>query len=145
MIRRTRSGLRLAFGENLGVDYTFVGSDGVNLSGGAEGGSTYLCRTDGSMLTRQTTGHWNAFGMAYDLEGDLFSTDNDPNATPPNRLLHIVPGADYGFEYRYGRSGRHPLVCWYGEHPGTLGMIGTLGEAACGVIAHGPGQLLSAS
>ncbi|PHR90591.1 MAG: cytochrome C [Blastopirellula sp.] len=137
--------LAFGFGENLGADYMFVGSDGVKLSGGAEGGSTYRCRTDGSMLTRQTTGHWNAFGMAYDLEGNLFSTDNDPNATPPNRLLHIIPGADYGFEYRYGRSGHHPLVCWFGENPGTLGMICALGEAACGVIAHGPDQLLSAS
>ncbi len=137
--------LAFGFGENLGVDYTFVGSDGTKLSGGAEGGSTYRCRTDGSRLVRQSTGHWNAFGMAYDLAGNLFSTDNDPNATPPNRLLHVVAGADFGYEYRYGRSGRHPLVCWYGENPGTLGMIGALGEAACGVIAHGPGRLLSAS
>lgn len=137
--------LAFGFGENLGADYTFVGSDGIKLSGGAEGGSTYRCRTDGSDLTRESTGHWNAFGMSYDLAGNLFSTDNDPNATPPNRLLHVIPGADYGYEYRYGRSGRHPLVCWYGENPGTLGMIGALGEAACGLIAHGPGQLLSAS
>jgi len=137
--------LAFGFGENLGADYTFVGSDGRKLSGGAEGGSTYLCRTDGSELTRQSTGHWNAFGMSYDLKGNLFSTDNDPNATPPNRLLHVVSGADFGYEYRYGRSGRHPLVCWFGEHPGTLGMIGALGEAACGLISHGPEQLLSAS
>lgn len=137
--------IAFGFGENLGADYTFVGSDGVKLSGGAEGGSTYLCRTDGTKLARQSTGHWNAFGMAYDLDGNLFSTDNDPNATPPNRLLHIVPGADFGYEYRYGRSGRHPLVCWNGEIPGTLGMIGALGEAACGLIPHGPGKLLSAS
>ena len=137
--------LAFGFGENLGADYTFVGSDGVKLSGGAEGGSTYRCRTDGSQMTRQSTGHWNAFGMAFDLKGNLFSTDNDPNATPPNRLLHVVPGADFGYEYRYGRSGRHPLVCWYGENPGTLGMIVALGEAACGLVSHGPGQLLSAS
>lgn len=137
--------LAFGFGENLGVDYTFVGTDGVKLSGGGEGGSTYRCRTDGSQLTRESTGHWNAFGMAFDLNGNLFSTDNDPNATPPNRLLHIIPGADFGYEYRYGRSGRHPLVCWYGENPGTLGKIGALGEAACGLIPHGPGKLLSAS
>ena len=137
--------LAFGFGENLGVEYTFVGSDGTKLSGGSEGGSTYRCRTDGTGLTRQSTGHWNAFGMAYDLDGNLFSTDNDPNATPPNRLLYIVPGADFGYEYRYGRSGRHPLVCWFGENPGTLGMIGALGEAACGVIPHGAGQLLTAS
>lgn len=137
--------IAFGFGENLGADYTFVGSDGVRISGGGEGGSTYLCRTDGSKLVRQSTGHWNAFGMAYDLDGNLFSTDNDPNATPPNRLLHVVPGADYGYEYRYGRSGRHPLTCWHGENPGTLGMIGALGEAASGLISHGPGTLLSAS
>lgn len=137
--------LAFGFGENLGVDYTFVGSDGRKYSGGAEGGSTYLCRTDGSDLVRQSTGHWNAFGMSYDLSGNLFSTDNDPNATPPNRLLHVIPGADFGYEYRYGRSGRHPLVCWFGENPGTLGMIGALGEAACGLVPYGPGQLLSAS
>ena len=137
--------LAFGFGENLGADYTFIGTDGRKLSGGAEGGSTYRCRTDGSRLTRQSTGHWNAFGMAFDLKGNLFSTDNDPNATPPNRLLHVIPGADYGFEYRYGRSGRHPLVCWNGENPGTLGMIGALGEAASGLVSHGPGQLLSAS
>lgn len=137
--------LSFGFGENLGADYTFVGSDGIRLSGGGEGGSTYRCRTNGSSLSRISTGHWNAFGMAYDLEGHLFSTDNDPNATPPNRLLHVVPGADFGYEYRYGRSGRHPLVCWYGENPGTLGMTGALGEAACGLVPYGPGQLLSAS
>jgi putative membrane-bound dehydrogenase-like protein len=137
--------LAFGFGENLGEDYTFTGSDGVKISGGGEGGSTYQCKTDGSGLRRVSTGHWNAFGMTYDPQGNLFSTDNDPNSTPPNRLLHIVPGADYGFEYRYGRSGRHPLVSWYGDTPGTLGMIGALGEAACGVIPYGPDRLLTAS
>ena len=137
--------LAFGFGENLGADYTFVGSDGVKLSGGGEGGSTYLCKTDGSNLIRQSTGHWNAFGMAYDLKGNLFSTDNDPSSTPPNRLLHIIKGADFGYEYRYGRSGRHPLVTWYGDNPGTLAMAGALGEAACGVTSFGPNKLLTAS
>lgn len=137
--------LSFGFGENLGVDYTFVGSDDLRISGGGEGGSTYRCRTDGSQLERISTGHWNAFGMAYDLDGNLFSTDNDPNSTPPNRLLHIIPGADFGYEYRYGRSGRHPLVDWYGRNPGTLGMIGSLGEAACGLVPYGAENLLSAS
>ena len=137
--------LAFGFGENLGADYTFVGSDGTELSGGGEGGTTYRCRTDGSELERLSTGHWNAFGMTYDLSGHLFSTDNDPNSTPPNRLLHVVPGADFGYEYRYGRSGRHPLVTWYGEIPGTLAMAGPLGEAASGVIPFGPGHLLTAS
>ncbi|MFT5241606.1 MAG: putative membrane-bound dehydrogenase-like protein [Candidatus Promineifilaceae bacterium] len=137
--------LAFGFGENLGAAYTFIGSDGITWSGGGEGGSTYRCRTDGSALERVATGIWNAFGMGYDLEGHLFATDNDPNSTPPNRLLHVVAGADFGYEYCYGRSGRHPLVSWYGEIPGTLGMSGALGEAACGVVPYGPKQLLTAS
>ena len=83
--------------------------------------------------------------MCYDLEGNLYSTDNDPNSTPPNRLLHVIPGADFGYEYRYGRSGRHPLVDWYGHIPGTIGMIGSLGEAACGIVPFGHRKLLTAS
>jgi putative membrane-bound dehydrogenase-like protein len=137
--------LAFGFGENLGADYTFVGSDGIRLSGGGEGGSTYLCKTDGSQLSRQSTGIWNAFGMTYDLHGNLFQTDNDPSSTPPNRLLHVIPGSDFGYEYRYGRSGRHPLISWYGEIPGTLAMAGALGEAACGITPYGPNKLLSAS
>tara|TARA_B100001093_G_scaffold89946_2_gene81973 strand:- start:1349 stop:3823 length:2475 start_codon:yes stop_codon:yes gene_type:complete len=137
--------LVFGFGENLGQDYTFVGSDGIQISGGGEGGSTYQCRTDGSNLKRLSTGHWNAFGMTFDLFGNLFSTDNDPNSTPPNRLLHVISGADFGYEYRYGRSGSHPLVDWHGKKPGKLGMIGSLGEAACGVVPYGENSLLSAS
>ena len=59
--------LAFGFGENLGRGYTFVGSDGTQISGGGEGGSTYQCQTDGSKLQRLSTGHWNAFGMTYDL------------------------------------------------------------------------------
>ena len=137
--------LYFGFGENIGKDYTFVGTDGTRISGGAEGGSTYRCRLDGSELERLSTGHWNAFGMTFDLAGNLFSTDNDPSGNPPNRLLHIVKGADFGYERRYGRSGRHPLVTWTGEFPGTLGMVTGLGEASCGIIPFGSNQLLVAS
>ena len=137
--------LHFGFGENIGEDYTFIGSDETRLSGGGEGGSTYRCRLDGSELERLSTGHWNAFGMTFDLEGNLFSTDNDPSSNPPNRLLHVVKGADFGYEFRYGRSGRHPLVTWTGDFPGTLGMVAGIGEAACGIIPFGPGRLLVAS
>ncbi|MEM7601211.1 MAG: PVC-type heme-binding CxxCH protein [Verrucomicrobiota bacterium] len=137
--------LYFGFGENLGEDYTFIGSDDIRLSGGGEGGSTYRCRLDGSKLEKLSTGHWNPFGMGFDLAGNLFATDNDPGGRPPNRLLHVVKGADFGFEFRYGRSGRHPLQTWTGEFPGTLGMVTPIGEGACGVIPFGPGELLVAS
>lgn len=137
--------LYFGFGENLGFDYAFYGSDGAVILGGGEGGSAYRCRFDGSELERLSTGHWNLFGMTFDLEGNLFATDNDPGGSPPNRLLHIVEGGDYGFEFRYGRSGRHPLQTWTGEFPGSLGMVAPIGEGACGVIPFGPGELLVAT
>ncbi len=137
--------LYFGFGENLGEDYAFVGTDGTRLTGGGEGGSTYRCRLDGSELEKLSTGHWNPFGMSFDLAGNLFATDNDPGGSPPNRLLHVVEGADFGFEFRYGRSGRHPLQTWTGEFPGTIGMVTPIGEGACGVIPFGPGELLVAS
>ena len=65
--------MAFGFGENLGVDYTFVGSDGVKISGGGEGGSTYRCRTDGSKMKRTSTGHWNVFGMTYLCKGQAGS------------------------------------------------------------------------
>ena len=35
------------------------------------------------------------------------------------------------------------MLVW--RNPGTLGMIGALGEAACGLVPYGSGKLLSAS
>ncbi|MEM0896772.1 MAG: PVC-type heme-binding CxxCH protein [Verrucomicrobiota bacterium] len=134
--------LHFGFGENLGEDYTFIGSDGVKISGGGEGGSAYRCQPDGSQLERIATGFWNPFGMTF-LGGDLFAVGNDPGSAPPCRLLHVVDGADFGFEFRYGRSGLNPLISWTGEIPGTVPMAGPTGEAPCGVIPLGHDLLVA--
>ncbi|MEM9480620.1 MAG: PVC-type heme-binding CxxCH protein [Verrucomicrobiota bacterium] len=134
--------LHFGFGENLGEDYTFIGSDGVKISGGGEGGSAYRCQPDGSNLERMATGFWNPFGMTF-LGGDLFAVGNDPGSAPPCRLLHVVDGADFGFEFRYGRSGLNPLISWTGEIPGTVPMAGPTGEAPCGVIPLGNDLLVA--
>ncbi len=67
----------------------------------------------------------------------MFAVDNDPDQRPTNRLLKIVPGGDYGYQFRYGRPGTNPLQAWGGELPGTLPMICGTGEAACAVIPYG--------
>ncbi|MEM8953424.1 MAG: PVC-type heme-binding CxxCH protein [Verrucomicrobiota bacterium] len=134
--------LYFGLGENHGADYAFTGT---KIAGADEGGATFRCNADGSDLEQLSTGHWNPFGTTFDLNGNFFATENDPGSSPPNRLLHIIPGADFGFEFRYGRSGLHPLVCWFGEHPGTLGMVTGTGEAACGIVPFGPNKLLVAS
>ena len=128
--------LTFGMGENLGVAYKLIGSDGTTLQGGGEGGNVFHCKPDGSGLTRIATGFWNPFGECYDAFGRLFAVDNDPDSRGPCRLVHVVQGGDYGFRFRYGRKGTHPFQCWNGELPGTLGYVAGTGEAPCGVTAY---------
>ena len=74
--------------------------------------------------------------MALDTFERLFAVDNDPDSLPPCRLMHIVPGGNYGYRYRNGRKGVHPFTAWNGELPGTLPMVAGTGEAPSGVVAY---------
>ena len=124
-------------GENLGEPYAIIGRDGSRQVGGGEGGNVFRCKADGTELTRFATGFWNPFGMHFDSSGRLWAVCNDPDAMPPCRLLHVVEGADFGFQFRFGRAGTHPLQAWDGEQPGTLPMAAGTGEAPCAVVSHG--------
>lgn len=124
------------FGENLGADYTIIGSDGTTLSGGGEGGNIYRCRPDGTKLEQWATGFWNPHANCFDAFGRLFSVDNDPDSRPPCRLLHIIQGGDYGYRFRNGRKGTHPFTAWNGEIPGTLPMVAGTGEAPSGIVCY---------
>jgi putative membrane-bound dehydrogenase-like protein len=128
--------LYFGLGENLGAKYKLIGLDGTTFSGGGEGGSIYRCLPDGTGLVRIATGFWNPFHLAFDAFGRLFAVDNDPDSRGPCRLLHIVPGGDYGYRYRNGRKGLHPFTAWNGELPGTLPMVAGTAEAPCGVLAY---------
>ncbi|MCI0700480.1 MAG: c-type cytochrome [Planctomycetia bacterium] len=131
-----RGDLYFGMGENLGEPYKLIGSDNTTLTGGGEGGNFYHCTADGKKLRRVATGFWNPFGSGRDIFGRLFVVDNDPDASPPCRLLHVVEGGDYGFQFRYGRAGRHPFQAWNGELPGTLPMVAGTGESPCEVISY---------
>ena len=136
--------LYFGFGENLGEPYTLEGSDGTSLKGGGEGGNVYRCSMEGTGLEQVATGFWNPFGMCFDSAGRLYAVGNDPDASPPCRLVHVVDGGDYGYQFRYGRSGKHPLQAWDGELPGTLPMVAATSEAPSAVVQWN-GQLYSTS
>lgn len=122
-------------GENLGVPYSLVASDGSTIKD-TEGGKVFRCRPDGSRLEQIATGFWNPFHLAFDEYGRLFAVDNDPDSRPPCRLIHVVRGGDYGYKFRNGRKGLHPFTAWNGELPGTLPMTAGTGEAPSGVLAY---------
>lgn len=127
--------LFLGIGENYGVPYTIVGSDGTKFDYHDGAGNVFVCSPAGSGLRRLATGFWNPFGLC--LAGkNLYCVDNDPDARPPCRLVHVWPGGDYGFRFQYGRAGVHPLLAWNGELPGTLPPVCGVGEAPTAIVFH---------
>jgi len=138
-----KGGFYFGFGENLGAAYKLIGSDKTTLSGEGEGGNVYHCQLDGTKLRQVATGFWNPFGLCVDAAGNVFATDNDPDSSPPCRLLHVIEGGDYGYQFRYGRSGLHIFQCWNGELPGTLPMVTGTGEAPCEILPYGGGLLIA--
>jgi putative membrane-bound dehydrogenase-like protein len=129
--------LLVGLGENNGIPYRLVGTDGVALAGKDGAGSIFQCALDGSKLCRVASGFWNPFSICAVPDGRMFAVDNDPDAMPSCRLVQVVWDGDYGFKYQYGRSGTHPLQAWNGELPGTLPMICGVGEAPTAVLPYG--------
>lgn len=121
-------------GENLGAPYTIIGGRKTKISDQGEGGNIWWAQADGSSLQRFATGFWNPFGVVHAPGGFIFATDNDPSSRPPSRLHFVIYGGDYGYQYRYGRSGQHPFIAWDGELPGTMPMLHGTGEAPCDIL-----------
>jgi hypothetical protein len=141
MTWHTDGGLIFSLGENFGKDGTLRGSDGKSLVGRGEGG-VFHCTKAGGDIRRIAKGFWNPFGLWMRSDGVLFAAENDPGSRPPCRLLHVVEGGDYGFQYVYGSAPVHPFVCWEGQLRGTLGMIHPSGEGPCAVVGLGGGVMI---
>jgi putative membrane-bound dehydrogenase-like protein len=128
--------LLVCLGENHGFAFRLTGSDGSSLAGTGGLDGVIHATADGGKLEWLAHGVWNPFAICVDPHGRMFAVDNDPDASPPCRLLHIAPGGDYGYLFQYGRAGTHPLQAWNGELPGTLPMVCGVGEAPTAIVAH---------
>ena len=124
----------ISLGENLGMPYKLVGTDRSAVEGKDGAGAVFECTTDGREVRRVAVGFWNPFSVCVVPDGRVFAVDNDPDATPPCRLIHVVETGDYGYRYQYGRAGTHPLQAWNGELPGTLPMVAGVGEGPTGIV-----------
>ncbi|MBP6784064.1 MAG: c-type cytochrome [Verrucomicrobiales bacterium] len=134
-------GLVISLGENFGKDWTLTGKDGAKVNGRGEGG-VFRSTAEGNELRRIARGFWNPFGLMVRADGEIFAAENDPGSRPPCRLLNVVEGADYGFQWVYGSAPVHPFVAWNGELRGTLGMVHPSGEGPCAVVELGGGVLI---
>lgn len=92
--------------------------DGSMFDGNVELPAGHILRVkpDGSKITLLAGGLRNPLDIAFNRDGDLFTFDADMErdvGTPwymPTRVLHVVPGADFG--WRRG-TGRYPA--WYAD------------------------------
>jgi putative heme-binding domain-containing protein len=92
--------------------------DGSMFDGNVELPAGHILRVkpDGSKITLLAGGLRNPLDIAFNQNGDLFTFDADMErdvGTPwymPTRVLHVVPGADFG--WRRG-TGRFPA--WYAD------------------------------
>ncbi len=134
-------GLIFSLGENFGKDWTLTARDKSQVSGRGEGGVFWM-RADGQKMRRMARGFWNPFGLMVRADGEIFAAENDPGSRPPCRLLQIVEGADYGYQWVYGSAPVHPFVAWNGELRGTLGMIHPCGEGPSAIVQLGGGVLI---
>jgi putative membrane-bound dehydrogenase-like protein len=114
--------------------WTLRGGDGSSTGGYGDGSGIASCNARGGDVRAVATGFWNPFGLEFDAEGRLLAVDNDPDARGPNRVVHVVPGGDYGYKSLYGGGGNHPFQAWNGELPGTLPYVSGTGEAPCAVF-----------
>lgn len=134
VLNETDGWLYVGSGENFGEIMKFRAADGSALTWNPGGAVVLRMKPDGSQLQLHAWGMWNNFNLECDGAGRLFSLDNDPDSRPPCRLLHVVPGGDYGFQFQYGRAGLHPYQSWDGEAYGTLPMTAGTGEAPTGML-----------
>lgn len=134
----SQSWLYVGMGENHGAEAVIEGSDGTIIRDArASGGMILRLRGDGTALSQFASGFWNPFSLAFYGQGKgahLLAVENDAETRPPNRLLDVVEGGDYGYAFRYGIAANHPFIAWNGELPGTLGMVAPVGEAVTSVL-----------
>src|SRR5262249_27666817 len=50
----------------------------------------------------------NAYGFCWNHKGEMFATDNGPDADPPEELNQIASGKHYGFPYQFSNWAKKP-------------------------------------
>src|SRR5262249_43996336 len=65
--------LLVGMGENHGMAFHLIGSDGSVVKGEGEGGTVFCCSTDGANVERWAIGFWNPFGFCQTPDHHVFA------------------------------------------------------------------------
>ena len=80
-----------------GFFYTSAGGSSNTLGGTRIAGSVVKFGMDGK-FELMCTGLRNPNGLAFNEQGDLFTTDNQGEWVPSDKFIHVVKGKYYGFQ-----------------------------------------------
>ena len=118
-------------------DSQIVGADNKQLRiVKGDGGCLFRCRDDGTHLSQVARGFCKSRSISLDGFGRFFAVDQHGDGQHSGRLLHVIPGGDYGYWSRYSSQGGHPFTSWNGEIPGTLPMVANTKSAPGGVVSY---------
>jgi putative heme-binding domain-containing protein len=101
----------------------------------APGGIVLRTDPDGEEWELVAGGLRNAYDIAFDEQGELYTYDSDMEwdvGLPwyrPTRILHVVSGADFGWRNGSGK--------WPADYPDTLPSVVDLGRGSPTGVAHG--------
>jgi quinoprotein glucose dehydrogenase len=103
--------------------YDVVGHEGIRLHE-SHRGAVFRCYPDGSHLEVFHQGLRNPQELAFNDYGDLFTVDNNMSGGDECRILHLLEGADSGWDATYQLAGHfrseterpnHPKPIWFSE------------------------------
>jgi quinoprotein glucose dehydrogenase len=90
-------------------------------------GAVFRCELDGSGLEVVAHGLRNPQELAFDDLGNLFTVDNNSDAGDRARLVHVMPGAEIGwnmaYQYLPDRGPWHREKLWHLAHAGQPAWI----------------------
>jgi quinoprotein glucose dehydrogenase len=113
-------------------------------------GAVFRCEPDGSHVEVVAHGLRNPQELAFDDLGNLFTVDNNSDAGDAARLVHVMPGAEIGWNMAYqyfpDRGPWHREKIWHLAHPEQpawiLPPVAHLTSGPCGFAAY-PGTGLT--